>query len=126
VFCERAEAQELMGGEEKMGMMKRKIGASPQTCHKKRARKNLKVLHFRHTHCAMAFSSDDAVGYLACLIAVVFFGSNFVPVKKVPTADGMFFTLIMTSAVLLEGFVVQMWRGNPRFEPFAMLGGALW
>jgi len=69
---------------------------------------------------------DDAVGYAACFVAVVFFGSNFVPVKRVATADGMFFSLIMTSAVLLEGFVVQMWRGNPKFEPFAMLGGVIW
>ena len=77
------------------------------------------------THKKMALA-DDAAGYLACLIAVVFFGSNFVPVKRVPTADGVFFSLIMTSAVLLEGFAVQLWRGNPKFEPFAMLGGALW
>lgn len=69
---------------------------------------------------------DDAVGYAACFVAVLFFGSNFVPVKRVATADGMFFSLIMTSAVLLEGFVVQLWRGNPKFEPFAMLGGVIW
>ena len=74
----------------------------------------------------MGFSSDDVVGYLACLVAVVCFGSNFVPAKRAPTADGVFYALIMTSAVLLEGFAVQSWRGNPRFEPFAMLGGALW
>jgi hypothetical protein len=32
----------------------------------------------------------------------------------------------MTSAVLLEGCVVQLWRGSPKFEPFAMLGGVIW
>ena len=69
---------------------------------------------------------DDAVGYIACFVAVIFFGSNFVPVKRVATADGMFFSLIMTSAVLLEGCVVQLWRGSPKFEPFAMLGGVIW
>lgn len=69
---------------------------------------------------------DDAVGYVACFVAVIFFGSNFVPVKRVATADGMFFSLIMTSAVLLEGCVVQLWRGSPKFEPFAMLGGVIW
>mgnify|MGYP006073627419 FL=1 len=69
---------------------------------------------------------DDAVGYAACFVAVVFFGSNFVPVKRVPTADGMFFSLVMTSAVLIEGLAVQLIRGNPKFEPFAMLGGAIW
>ena len=72
--------------------------------------------------------SDDAVGYAACLVAAVFFGSNYVPLKfkSVDTADGVFFSLIMTSAVFVEGFVVQLWQGNPRFEPFAMRGGALW
>lgn len=74
----------------------------------------------------MGFSSDDAVGYLACLVAVVFFGSNYVPVKRAPTADGAFFSLIMTSAIILEGLAVQLWRGNPKFEPFAMLGGVIW
>ena len=74
----------------------------------------------------MSSIQDDAVGYLACLVAVVFFGSNFVPVKRVATADGFFFSLIMTSAVLLEGCLVQLWRGNPKFEPFAMLGGVIW
>ena len=69
---------------------------------------------------------DDAIGYIACFVAVIFFGSNFVPVKRVATADGMFFSLIMTSAVLLEGCVVQLWRGSPKFEPFAMLGGVIW
>ena len=29
---------------------------------------------------------DDAVGYVACFVAVIFFGSNFVPVKRVATA----------------------------------------
>ena len=69
---------------------------------------------------------DDAVGYVACFVSVIFFGSNFVPVKCVATADGVFFSLIMTSAVLLEGCVVQLWRGSPKFEPFAMLGGVIW
>ena len=69
---------------------------------------------------------DAVVGYLSCLVAVVFFGSNFVPVKRTPTGDGMFFTLIMTAAVWLEGAIMQVARGNPKFEPFAMLGGTLW
>lgn len=30
-------------------------------------------------------------GYFACLIAVVFFGTNFVPVKRVAIGDGVFF-----------------------------------
>ena len=74
----------------------------------------------------MALNSDDAVGYMACAVAVLCFGSNYVPVKSTPTADGLWFALVMTFAVWLEGCAVQVFQGNPQFEPFAMLGGALW
>lgn len=29
-------------------------------------------------------------GYISCVIAIFFFGSNFVPVKKFETGDGKF------------------------------------
>ena len=28
------------------------------------------------------------VGYIACVVAVIFFGSNYIPVKKFETGDG--------------------------------------
>ena len=71
-------------------------------------------------------SADDFTGYVACLVSSFMFGSNFVPVKRVYTGDGMFFTLMMTAAVFYEGCFIQLWQGNPKFEPVAMLGGALW
>ena len=40
--------------------------------------------------------------------------------------DGIFFTLMMTAAVFYEGCFIQLWQGNPKFEPVAMLGGAPW
>ena len=52
--------------------------------------------------------------------------SGVVVCHEGPLADGMFFTLIMTSAVWVEGCLLQLFIGNPKFEPFAMLGGALW
>ncbi|ROI16058.1 Transmembrane protein 144 [Anabarilius grahami] len=33
-------------------------------------------------------SSDLTYGFVSCAVAVVFFGSNFVPVKKIDTGDG--------------------------------------
>ena len=30
------------------------------------------------------------VGYIGCIVAVTFFGSNFIPVKKFETGDGRF------------------------------------
>ena len=74
----------------------------------------------------MPLSGDDLTGYAACLVSSFMFGSNFVPVKRVYTGDGMFFTLMMTAAVFYEGCFIQLWQGNPKFEPVAMLGGALW
>ena len=37
------------------------------------------------------------------LIAVLFFGSNFVPVKRYDTGDGMFFQWVMASAIFAWG-----------------------
>ena len=34
---------------------------------------------------------SQVAGYVGAAIAVVFFGSNYVPVKKFPTGDGMVF-----------------------------------
>ena len=69
----------------------------------------------------MPLSGDDLTGYAACLVSSFMFGSNFVPVKRVYTGDGMFFTLMMTAAVFYEGCFIQLWQGNPKFEPVAML-----
>ena len=30
----------------------------------------------------------DYLGYISCVVAIIFFGSNFVPVKKFETGDG--------------------------------------
>jgi len=71
-------------------------------------------------------ASDDLIGYGAVFVAVLMFGSNFVPVKKVDTGDGMFFQWIMCSAIWCMGLVVNLATGNPRFHPLAMLGGWFW
>jgi len=66
------------------------------------------------------------VGFVACAIAVVGFGSNFVPVKKIYSGNGIFFQWAMCIAIWLVGLCVYAYRGFPKFEPFAMLGGVLW
>lgn len=38
----------------------------------------------------------------------------------------MFFQLIMCCGVFLVGFLVNIWRDFPEFQPIAMLGGAIW
>ncbi|KAK3283828.1 hypothetical protein CYMTET_8494 [Cymbomonas tetramitiformis] len=72
-------------------------------------------------------SSKGAIGYLFASIAILGFGSNFVPVKKVDAGDGVHFAAVMTTAVWLVGLIVQVARGTDAvFRPVAMLGGALW
>jgi len=66
------------------------------------------------------------VGFIACGIAVLGFGSNFVPVKKIYSGNGIFFQWAMCIAIWLVGLCVYAYRSFPKFEPFAMLGGALW
>jgi len=73
-----------------------------------------------------AAQKDQWIGYICVAIAVLMFGSNFVPVKKFKTGDGVFFQWILCCAIWIAGFVVNVARGFPPFKPFAMLGGFLW
>jgi len=72
-------------------------------------------------------------GYVAAAISIVCFGSNFVPVKKYETGDGVFFQWVLCTAVWIVGCIVNFARtphdglvSSVEFYPFAMLGGALW
>lgn len=68
----------------------------------------------------------NLLAYGCALVAVVFFGSNFVPVKKYETSDGVFFQFVMCLGIFTVGSVVNIIQGFPTFQPFAMLGGFLW
>eukprot|EP01105_Mastigella_eilhardi_P016156 TRINITY_DN3698_c0_g1_i1.p1 TRINITY_DN3698_c0_g1~~TRINITY_DN3698_c0_g1_i1.p1 ORF type:complete len:363 (-),score=77.55 TRINITY_DN3698_c0_g1_i1:276-1301(-) len=70
--------------------------------------------------------TSDAWGFVALGIAVLGFGSNFVPVKKFKTGDGVFFQWVMCCAVWISGVITLAITGFPKFEPVAMLGGVLW
>lgn len=72
------------------------------------------------------------VGYVSCLVAGLFWGSNFVPVKKYNSGDGVYFQWILCSGIWVTGFIVNVIRASqnqwtfPVFQPLAMLGGFLW
>lgn len=71
--------------------------------------------------------SDGVLGYACCLVAAIFFGSNYVPVKKLTNlGDGVFFSVCMTLGVFTVGVVVCLARSFPKFEYQAMFGGSLW
>ncbi|XP_067663549.1 transmembrane protein 144-like [Haliotis asinina] len=65
------------------------------------------------------------VGFICCGIASIMFGTNFVPVKKFETGDGMFFQWVLSNAIIISGVVIQTIRLS-RFYPFAMVGGTIW
>uniref|UniRef100_A0A673L9H4 Transmembrane protein 144a n=1 Tax=Sinocyclocheilus rhinocerous TaxID=307959 RepID=A0A673L9H4_9TELE len=71
-------------------------------------------------------SSDLTYGFISCAVSVVFFGSNFVPVKKIETGDGMFFQWILCAAIWTVSLVVNIILHSPKFWPLVMLGGAIW
>uniref|UniRef100_A0A8C2CXL1 Transmembrane protein 144b n=1 Tax=Cyprinus carpio TaxID=7962 RepID=A0A8C2CXL1_CYPCA len=73
-----------------------------------------------------ASSTDATYGFVACVIAVLLYGSYFVPVKTVNTGDGMFFQWICCSAIWFVGLVTDTLFRPSRAHPAAMLGGALW
>lgn len=66
------------------------------------------------------------IGYIALTISVIFLGSNYLPVKRYKTGDGMFFQLMMITGIWMVGFIVNWFRNFPRFYPLPMLGGFLW
>eukprot|EP01059_Diplonema_ambulator_P022550 TRINITY_DN37858_c0_g1_i1.p1 TRINITY_DN37858_c0_g1~~TRINITY_DN37858_c0_g1_i1.p1 ORF type:complete len:465 (+),score=136.35 TRINITY_DN37858_c0_g1_i1:56-1396(+) len=76
--------------------------------------------------CARSGNKSSLLGYVCAIIAVVFFGSNFVPVKTYDTGNGIFFQWVLCSAIMISGTVVQLFRGSPDFHPYAMVGGFLW
>ncbi|KAJ8000413.1 hypothetical protein DPEC_G00179880 [Dallia pectoralis] len=70
--------------------------------------------------------TDLTYGFISCGVAVLFYGSNFVPVKKMSTGDGLFFQWVLCAAIWTVSLVVNIILNSPPFWPLAMLGGAIW
>ena len=67
------------------------------------------------------------VGYAACVVASVFFGSNYVVVYGIDGAhSSAFFAACMSVGILAVGIITTLARGFPAFEPHAALGGGAW
>lgn len=69
---------------------------------------------------------DVVLGYMGALLASVFFGSNYVPVKNYPTGDGMSFVWVFASGILVIGFLSVFVIGEIFFVYSGLLGGSLW
>ncbi|CAF5142458.1 unnamed protein product, partial [Rotaria magnacalcarata] len=62
------------------------------------------------------------VGFVGCLVASVFFGSNLLPVKQFSAGDGFFFQFVFCVVVWLVGLIVDLILNNQRFYPLVLLG----
>ena len=71
--------------------------------------------------------NTELLSYFCCAISVIFYGSNYVVVKKFPTGDGMFFQFTLTLGIFITALFLEFVT-NPthEFYPFAMLGGVIW
>ena len=66
------------------------------------------------------------MGYVAVLISVIFFGSNFVPAARYPIGDGVAFQFFLCCGIWITGLVINLIVGNPQFYPLVLIGGVLW
>ncbi|XP_029626617.1 transmembrane protein 144 isoform X3 [Salmo trutta] len=71
-------------------------------------------------------TTEMAYGFVANSIAVILYGSNFVPVKRIETGDGMFFQWVNCASILVVSMIGDLILDSPKFHPLAMLGGAVW
>jgi hypothetical protein len=71
-------------------------------------------------------ASEKPLAYIALLISVLFFGSNFVPAAKYPIGDGISFQFFLCCGIWTVGIVVNLIVGSPSFFPLVMVGGVLW
>ncbi|XP_029917192.1 transmembrane protein 144b isoform X2 [Myripristis murdjan] len=70
--------------------------------------------------------TNFAYGIAANVVAVLLYGSNFVPVKRIETGDGMFFQWVNCAAIWVVAKFGDLMLHSPKFHPFAMLGGVIW
>lgn len=66
------------------------------------------------------------VAWICTVVACIGFGCCYLPVKKVDVQDGRFFTLCLAAGIFIVGLVQWFVDGMYKFEPVAMLGGAIW
>eukprot|EP00069_Balaena_mysticetus_P013344 bmy_22043T0 len=70
--------------------------------------------------------TDLTTGFISSIAAILLFGSNFVPLKKYETGDGMFLQWVLCAAIWFVALVVNLILHCPKFWPFAMVGGCIW
>ncbi|MCJ8733704.1 hypothetical protein PDJAM_G00226600 [Pangasius djambal] len=69
---------------------------------------------------------EKVYGFVSCVLALLLYGTNYVPVKKVETGDGMFFQWISCAAIWLVALTGDFLLRSSKAHPAAMLGGMIW
>ncbi|XP_018100571.1 transmembrane protein 144 L homeolog isoform X2 [Xenopus laevis] len=75
---------------------------------------------------ANSTNTELTIGFISSAVSVLLYGSNFVPVKKFDTGDGMFFQWILCASIWIVSLVVNIILHSPKFWPLAMVGGCVW
>ncbi|KAM8733798.1 transmembrane protein 144b [Acanthopagrus schlegelii] len=65
-------------------------------------------------------------GIASNVAAVLLYGSNFVPIKRVEAGDGMFFHWVSCAAIWVVSVMGNVLLQTPTFYPLVMLGGVIW
>lgn len=68
-------------------------------------------------------TTQTIIGFLFIIGQVICAGSCYLPAKKYPSGDGMFFQLIFSLGYWLVAILVYLIRNNPQFYALPMLGG---
>ncbi|KAM3719563.1 Transmembrane protein [Dirofilaria immitis] len=69
--------------------------------------------------------NETLVGFTACIISCIAFGFMFAPLRIFDCKDGLYVQWIQCTVVFVIGFIINIVRGFPAFNPIAMIGGLL-
>ena len=70
--------------------------------------------------------SGPVFGYIAIILVGFFYGSNYVPAKKVPTGDGMVFQWFMAVGILFWTLLMTFLGGFvPVVDPYVSCSNTL-
>ncbi|KAL7712982.1 Transmembrane protein [Entamoeba marina] len=75
--------------------------------------------------------TSTIAGYVGAVVAALIYGSIWIVPKKFTLGDGVFYQWVMCIGIFMSGVFCMLIRGSSQggpiyFEPFAMIGGALW
>ncbi|KAF8360658.1 hypothetical protein PRIPAC_87581, partial [Pristionchus pacificus] len=71
-------------------------------------------------------TTDIVIGYVACLVSCIGFGTMFVPLRNADCRDGFFVQWVQCAVVFIVGFFINIARGFPAFNYIAAIGGVLY